>query len=190
MQYPNYLSQIAALIRENPSITVREIADKLQFADNKSVYYWLSKSNVNGINEFKRLVLAGENPLALPPVIGTGEQVHYAVSLPLFAWDPKQKNPVGEWHHLDANPNPQGLFAVTVGSDRFSPWFVERDVLIISQREKKYPENAWVLLQAERDYKLARVINGKFVNPTTLENYSLPTTPVGTVIKQIRSFYA
>lgn len=66
MQYPNYLSQIAALIRENPSITVREIADKLQFADNKSVYYWLSKSNVNGINEFKRLVLAGENPLALP----------------------------------------------------------------------------------------------------------------------------
>ena len=136
MQYPNYLSQIAALIRENPSITVREIADKLQFADNKSVYYWLSKSNVNGINEFKRLVLAGENPLALPPVIGTGEQVHYAVSLPLFAWDPKQKNPVGEWHHLDANPNPQGLFAVTVGSDRFSPWFVERDVLIISNGEE------------------------------------------------------
>ncbi|HHY09903.1 MAG TPA: hypothetical protein GX528_04970 [Firmicutes bacterium] len=49
MQYTNYLAQIAALIRKNPSITVREIAAELKFADSKSVYYWLEKSDIHGI---------------------------------------------------------------------------------------------------------------------------------------------
>ena len=60
MQYSNYLAHMAALIKQNPSITVRQIAAELQFADSKSVYYWLEKGNIKGINEFKRLVLGEE----------------------------------------------------------------------------------------------------------------------------------
>lgn len=185
MQYPDYLSQMAALVRENPSITVREIAAKLQFADSKSVYYWLGKGNVSGINEFKRLVLAGEDPR--PPALGVGTGTHYALTLPLFAWNPQQKNPVGEWYHFDTDPDPQGLFALRVGSNDFSPWFAEQDVLIVCAGGN-IAENAWIVLRTEQEFFLARVVNEKFIHPATLQNYPDFLTPVGTVISQTRYF--
>ena len=91
VQSPDYLSQMANLVRENPSITVREIARELQFADNKSVYYWLEKHNFHGINEFKRVVLsdAGRFTEGLA-VVQNGRQ-RYLVRVALFAWSPKEK---------------------------------------------------------------------------------------------------
>lgn len=187
MHYPNYLNQMAALIRENPSITVREIATRLRFADSKSVYYWLGKGNLSGINEFKRLVLSGEEQHAFPLSIGSGEQTHYAITLPLFAWNPKEKNPVGEWHHLDTDPNPQGLFALEVGSNHFSPWFAKQDVLVVST-DGDLEEQAWILLQTEQEFLLAKVINDQLVHPGTLQNYPKSAIPIGTVLKQTRHF--
>ncbi|HHY34502.1 MAG TPA: hypothetical protein GX510_02510 [Firmicutes bacterium] len=53
------LRKIAALVMENPNITVREIAQKLGYAEEKSVYYWLEKAKFAGIKDFKKAVLTG-----------------------------------------------------------------------------------------------------------------------------------
>ena len=100
MQYSNYLAHMAALIKQNPSITVREIATELKFSDSKSVYYWLEKGNFRGINEFKRLVLGEEGSQPNPFYVEIGGTAHYLVSIPLYSWNPKHKKPVGEWFCL------------------------------------------------------------------------------------------
>ncbi|HHY37802.1 MAG TPA: S24 family peptidase [Clostridia bacterium] len=53
----NVLERMAALVREDPAITVAEIARRLGYSEEKSVYYWLEKARIKGIREFKRMVL-------------------------------------------------------------------------------------------------------------------------------------
>ncbi|MBE3518987.1 MAG: hypothetical protein IMW97_01630 [Firmicutes bacterium] len=53
------LRKIAALVMEDPNITVREIARKLGYSEEKSVYYWLEKAKFAGIKDFKKTVLTG-----------------------------------------------------------------------------------------------------------------------------------
>lgn len=187
MRYSKYLTKMALLIKEDPSITVREIAAKLQFADSKSVYYWLEKGNMGGINEFKRQVLSAQGHPLIPPQIEIEKTTYYLVPLPLLDWNPARKNPVGQWYHLDTDPNPQGLFAVQVGSDQFDPRFSSGDVLVISQADS-FEEDAWILLKTRRQFYLGKLINAAFVNPVTLKRYPDSFTPVGTVLSQIRRF--
>lgn len=187
MQHSNYLTQIAALIKQNPSITVREIAAELQFADSKSVYYWLEKGNVGGINEFKRLVLTEEKPHPSSFSLTVEGVAHYLIVLPLLGWNPKQKNPVGEWYHLHNHPQPRGLFALRVGTNQFSPWFTERDILVISE-ERAHVDGAWVLLKTEREFLVGKMINERIVDPNTLKTYPSSFTPLGTILSQTRYF--
>lgn len=56
------LRKIAALVMENPNITVREIAQRLGYAEEKSVYYWLEKAKFTGIKDFRKSVLTGTVP--------------------------------------------------------------------------------------------------------------------------------
>lgn len=188
MQYSNYLAHMAALIKQNPSITVREIAAELKFADSKSVYYWLEKGNIKGINEFKRMVL-GEEPFPSSPFsLEIEGEPHFLVTIPLFSWNPKQKKPVAEWFHLHNHPQPQGLFAIRVGTNQYSPWFLENDVLIISE-ENRLHESGWMLCKTEQDYVVGRFIEGRIVEPTTLRTFPGALTIVGTVLTQHRRFY-
>ncbi len=53
------LDKIAELILQDPSISVRELARRLGYAEEKTVYYWLSKRGFHGIRPFKRAVLTG-----------------------------------------------------------------------------------------------------------------------------------
>ncbi|MHB1505607.1 MAG: hypothetical protein ACYCO4_07825 [Sulfobacillus sp.] len=50
--------RIAALIRQQPSISARRVAKALGYAEPKSVYYWLSKDGFT-FNGFKDAVLSG-----------------------------------------------------------------------------------------------------------------------------------
>lgn len=52
------LERMASIIREDPSVTVKELARRMGFAEQKSVYYWLGKQKFRGMKEFKRAVLA------------------------------------------------------------------------------------------------------------------------------------
>jgi hypothetical protein len=69
------LERMASIVREDPSVTVKELARRMGFAEQKSVYYWLGKQKFRGLKEFKRAVLAqrhsakvedGGKPAALP----------------------------------------------------------------------------------------------------------------------------
>ncbi|HOK32031.1 MAG TPA: hypothetical protein PKX69_08105 [Limnochordia bacterium] len=187
MQYSNYLAQMAALIKQNPSITVREIAAQLKFADSKSVYYWLEKGNIRGINEFKRLVLGEESALPSPFSVEIGGKAHYLVCLPLFSWNPRQKKPMGEWFYLHSHPQPQGLFAISVGTNEYSPWFLANDVLIIC--EAAVPEKGqWMLFKTEQRFLIGKVIDGHVLEPNTLQHYPATLTRVGAIITQHRRY--
>ena len=183
----NYLDQIAALIKQDPTITVRQIASELKFADSKSVYYWLDKGNVGGINEFKRQVL-GHTPKGSAPVSFDIEGTpHYVVDLPLCNWNPRQKNHGREWYYVHSHPKPRGLFAVRVGTNRYSPWFIQNDVLIVSQ-VSSYPEGSWALLKTEDEFVIGKVIHKQVVDPVTLEAHSPDLTRVGLIMNQERHF--
>lgn len=187
MHYSNYLAQIAALIKQDPSITVREIATELKFADSKSVYYWLEKGKVGGINEFKRMVLSEERPHPSSVALDIDGTQHYLVLLPLFDWNPKQKNPVQEWYHLHDHPQPRGLFAIRVSTTQYSPWFIQNDILVISEGSS-CPEGSWALVKTQREFCIGRVINKQIVDPNTLEAYAPSLTRVGTIVSQQRYF--
>lgn len=53
------LDQIAQLILEDPFITAVQIARKLGYAEEKTVYYWIDKGHYQGLTAFKRAVLGG-----------------------------------------------------------------------------------------------------------------------------------
>lgn len=188
MHNSNYLNQIAALIKQNPSITVREIASELKFADSKSVYYWLEKGNVGGINEFKRQVLGEESPHSGLVTVDVNGVRHYLLALPLYTWNPKQKSPVGAWYHLHDQPEPRGLFAVRVGTNQISPWFTQNDILIVSAADC-YKEGAWMLLKTSQEYFAAKIINNQVVDPNTLQTYVSHFTPVGIILGHQRYFF-
>jgi len=187
LQYSNYLAHMAALIKQNPSITVREIATELKFADSKSVYYWLEKGNFRGINEFKRLVLGEEGSQPNPFYVEIGGTAHYLVSIPLYSWNPKQKKPVGEWFCLHNHPQPQGLLAIRVGTHRYSPWFQENDVLVVSE-ESSSEEPQWMLFRTEQGFLLGRLIDGHVIEPNTLQPHPGTLSSVGTILSQYRRF--
>lgn len=51
--------RMAEIVRAEPTITVRELAQRLGFAEEGSVYYWLRKSGHSGLRSFKKAVLKG-----------------------------------------------------------------------------------------------------------------------------------
>src|SRR5579875_3830418 len=54
------IDRIADLILQDPSISVREVARRLGYAEAKTIYYWLSKRGFHDIRPFKRVVLTGQ----------------------------------------------------------------------------------------------------------------------------------
>ena len=120
MQLNETLAYMAYLVRENPNITVREIADRLKFADNKSVYYWLGKANFQGIGDFKQAILDQAETLEGLGVIQNGE-TKFLIKIPVKQWNPKTDN-THNWVYLFYDtPNPRGLFAVTLNLTTLHP---------------------------------------------------------------------
>ncbi len=58
----NALVRMAQIIRQDPSITVEQLARHMGFAEQKSVYYWLNKEGFRGIRDFRKAVLTGHYP--------------------------------------------------------------------------------------------------------------------------------
>src|SRR5690606_3595249 len=106
---------MAALVRENPNITVREIADRLKFADNKSVYYWLSKGNYQGIGEFKQAILKEQTESLVGLGVIQNGKSKFLVKVPVKQWNSKKTDNTQQWVYLFYDiPNPRGLFALTI----------------------------------------------------------------------------
>lgn len=79
------LEKLARLIRQQPDITVRNLADHMGYSETKSIYYWLRKAGFAGMRAFRNAVLRGDYPV-LPSVREheTPRPVGFGLDLPLI----------------------------------------------------------------------------------------------------------
>jgi hypothetical protein len=54
------LDKIAGLILQDPFLTATEMAHRLGYAEEKTIYYWMDKAHYPGLVAFKRAVLSGQ----------------------------------------------------------------------------------------------------------------------------------
>ncbi len=54
------LDRIVSLVLQDPFLTATEMAHRLGYAEEKSVYYWIDKAHYSGLVAFKRAVLNGQ----------------------------------------------------------------------------------------------------------------------------------
>lgn len=54
------LDRIVHVILEDPFLTARQIARRLGYAEEKTIYYWIEKAHYSGLTAFKRAVLNGQ----------------------------------------------------------------------------------------------------------------------------------
>ncbi|NLM69726.1 MAG: hypothetical protein GX177_06950 [Firmicutes bacterium] len=150
------LAHMAALVRENPNITVREIADRLKFADNKSVYYWLSKGNYQGIGEFKQAILKEQTESLVGLGVIQNGKSKFLVKVPVKQWNSKKTDNTQQWVYLFYDiPNPRGLFALTIETNEFAPWFQEGDMIFVNPAASS-SKAGWALLKKGRTYFITR----------------------------------
>lgn len=131
------LEKMALLIQKNPSITGKELARQLGYAQEKSIYYWLNKWGYKGLREFKDEVLAWERR----PYSQVAESgIRYTVQeLPLqgstHAPGPPQEEVesviplvVGEGELSTAS------FALAISTDDYYPLVGINDLIIVDPR--------------------------------------------------------
>ena len=53
------VDRMAEIILARPSVTARQLAQELGFAQERSVYYWLRKAGYGGLQSFRAAVLTG-----------------------------------------------------------------------------------------------------------------------------------
>lgn len=169
LQHNETLAHIAALVRENPSITVREIANKMSFADNKSVYYWLNKGNFSGIGDFKKSVLGADSDSIQGIAVEMQLTNYFLLKIPFRNWQGIKKEEGANWFYfLHTNPNPRGIFAIQVQTTHFAPWFLPNDIIIVNTSQD-CQIGKWVLLKQGREYLIGRVgANNQILDPNTL----------------------
>jgi len=54
------LEKIVSLILQDPFLTAAEIARRLGYSEEKTVYYWIEKAHYSSLVAFKRAVLSGQ----------------------------------------------------------------------------------------------------------------------------------
>lgn len=163
---------MAALVREKPNITVREIANKMKFADNKSVYYWLDKGNYRGLGEFKQTILKEGTGNIEGHVVKQGSKDQCLIKIPLRDWNNKKTETGAKWHYMFHDyPNPRGLFAIKVSTNDFLPWFWENDVIVINTN-LNIDSGSWILIKSGRSHQIVRSGgNKKIYHANSLQPY-------------------
>ena len=162
------LEKAARLIEENPFITVRELAQKLGYSEEKSIYYWLNKEGYSGIKDFKIYVLARARGSVVRDI-----DVPYGTNrLPLVSrFSPDgvpERGPELRAH----TPRPSSkAFAYMLGSGEYSPLLLPSDILIVDPEADLDP-GCLVLLWTRNDAIIRRYHR--------VENTDLWVHPLGT----------
>ena len=187
VQSPDYLAQMANLIRRNPSITVERLPVNYSLLIiSQSITGWTS---ITSTALMISSVWCSQTGAPLPTAwrLSEGSAQRYLARAPLFSWNPKEKDPVGEWCFLDDHPNPRGLYAVQVGDQSFSPWLMQGDVLIIQGTSGE--TSCWVLLAGAGKYHLGlRISDGSIIDPRTGQRVPRDCEAVGVILRQERIF--
>ncbi|MCL6451841.1 MAG: S24 family peptidase [Acetobacteraceae bacterium] len=132
------LEKMARMIRDNPSITVRELATRLGYSEGKSVYYWLEKARFYGLKDFKRAVLTGQFRAAQPqeaePSLPEAFLLFPATEVPLVVQFDSAGNPIyAEGRSIRAHLRPvaKGAFAYRLPTQEYCPLLLARDMVLV-----------------------------------------------------------
>lgn len=123
------IDEMSRFVLADPNVTASEIARRLGYAEEKSVYYWLQKSGFSGMREFKKSVLRRALPApprTEPPVARDG--VGPGISLYMDS-DLKTARTTLQ-SHLDGHLG-HGSFGVLLTRADYQPLAGAGDVLIV-----------------------------------------------------------
>lgn len=114
------LERIIDLIRARPTITVKELANELGFAEERSVYYWLRKAGHRGLKTLKRDVLWSQRANGNPA--GPGHE--------------PGDRPAGEAKAPGVREARQayGPFSLVVSTRSYEPWIKAGDELHVDPK--------------------------------------------------------
>ncbi len=163
------IDRIANLILEDPLMTAGRIANRLGYAEEKTVYYWLHKSNFAGLTAFKKAVLHGQ---FLPH---TGESAEESRGL-------YGRLPVTDEWTDEGKPIFRGdTFAVPSGAPaeliwRYSgpslPTILPQDLLVLTRVDLNAP-SPWVVVSTSRGVEIRQTVmhGGRLItlDPVTLQ---------------------
>lgn len=127
------LEQIIALIKQNPSITVKGLIQKLGYSESKTIYYWLQKVNYRSFPQFKRDVLRGDFPAKKNNSV-LEESLHYSqIHIPLclhIAQNGKMLFAEDKIMTIPQTSNSE--FAYELPTDEYGPWLAKGSLLILN----------------------------------------------------------
>lgn len=187
------------MVRQNPAITVQEVARALGYAEQKSIYYWLHKSRFRGFKEFKKAVLTGMYPerMRRPSPVGgriRERRVPYNTDLlPLARGLGPDGGPV--WAGISPLPRrnlSERAFAMGWMSGEYFPFFMAGDHLAVDPEAPLAPGDTVLGISGDLPV-LLRYYGPEgtplFTHPVTGQpiNPSPPPTVVGRVMAVYRT---
>ncbi len=122
------MEQMAHLVLANPNITAKELAEKLGYAEPKSIYYWLDKAGFRGIKDFRRAVLSRSFPIPTEAPQEVKDS-HRLPPIPLYA-DNDSLQRLDMDQYLKSRLGPRA-FAVLISKNEFGGIVKSGDLLII-----------------------------------------------------------
>lgn len=170
------LNKMGYLILDDPFITAGDLAKKLGYAEEKTVYYWLSKENYPGLQAFKRAVIAGR--YLLPAAKARESQTHYG-RIPIVQGFASDGSVVLTSESLSDSlvANALGKFAWRYQGPDQGP-VKHGDLLFLAKLERKDMAK-WVIAGSPRTpivlLKIKIGTEAVFVHPETHEPAKVPT---------------
>ncbi len=148
------IDQMAHYVLANPTITAKELAQKMGYAEQKSVYYWLDQAGYRGMKDFKKAVLTGGFPInpnqnKISTIEGSAKP-----SMPLYVSDDKMTRlNYSEYVHSRLGAN---SFAVLVSQRQAGHTATIGDILLVDP-EASCGQGSIVLISIGGTANLARV---------------------------------
>jgi len=168
-QRHRHVDRMAEIILQRPSVTARQLAQAMGFAQERSVYYWLRKAGFAGLKAFRTAVLTGRYAVAVPAAHSGRLRAPQVAEVPLVpAQTPTNAAPSG--YVVTTQPVGRGAFALTIDSDEYRPLVERNDVLLIDP-DQQPADGDLVLVQPGSGLPvLCRMYPGgrpRFIHPIT-----------------------
>ncbi|MGE5484674.1 MAG: hypothetical protein ACM3X4_06630 [Ignavibacteriales bacterium] len=150
------LERIAEVIRQDPSATAKDIAKKLGYSEEKSIYYWLEKGQFKGLRDFRQAVLTGRFPTRQYIVDHSGQSARegeggYTLhNVPVVASFSPAGAPVytgGTVSNLV--PTSQGTYGFLLGAPDYSPVLCKGDILLVDPAARPSPGDLMLVLRKD-----------------------------------------
>lgn len=179
------------LVMQNPNVTAKEIAARLGYAEEKSVYYWLQKAGFRGLKQFRASILSrilspSPRKTSAPVVRDSGES-----SIPAYPDGNLETEPLNLWDqiHRRAGPSSYGVILARLG---YPPMVSPGDMLVVDPDAPCF-QGDLIWVSAGGSMCLARQYgekagSGIFVDATKPGVLLSPDSVEGKIVMILRSY--